>query len=457
MRIHAAKIQNYMGVKTFDATFDEEQQVVEITGKNGEGKTSSLDAIWAALGGGKHIAKVPIREGEEAATIELNLGHIMVTRKFKRKDGVDQTTQLTVSTPEGALFPKPQQVLDNLFNTIAIDPIEFLRKDPKEQTITFRALIPDFDFVENEEDLKAKTQDRTDANREVKQLQTRFEAFAKPMNAPEAYIDDTDLLEQLTTAQTRNQERQDEISRREACKQEAEALRKQGNAQSVESAQVLSKAKDDGQRLIEKAKAEAVRLQSEAKEQAEQLRKSSKQAHDDANIIEARLAEEPPLPDAINPIKLKEQLDEAKASNALFAKKQQYESLQKELRERQVRASDLDREVRQLRLEAEQAVTKAKLPVPGMGFDDNGLTYKGLPLSQASKAEQIRVCCAIAAALNPELRICRISDGSLLDQDSFALLEGFAKEYDMQVFIETVESSRDGAIVIEAGEIVSQH
>src|SRR3989337_2937510 len=36
-------------------------ELVEVTGRNGAGKTSVLDAIWWALAGTKHIQAVPIR------------------------------------------------------------------------------------------------------------------------------------------------------------------------------------------------------------------------------------------------------------------------------------------------------------------------------------------------------------------------------------------------------------
>ncbi|WP_164894988.1 hypothetical protein, partial [Mesorhizobium sp. M7A.F.Ca.AU.001.01.1.1] len=77
----------------------------------------------------------------------------------------------------------------------------------------------------------------------------------------------------------------------------------------------------------------------------------------------------------------------------------------------------------------------------------------GQPLDQASQAEKIRVSVAIAAAMSPKLKVAIIKDGSLLDKKSWALLEQFAIEHDLQVFVETVDSTRPTAIVIEDGSI----
>src|SRR3990170_4767078 len=57
-------------------------ELVEITGRNGAGKSSVLDAIWWALAGTKHIQAVPIRKGATKARIRLDLGELIVERRF---------------------------------------------------------------------------------------------------------------------------------------------------------------------------------------------------------------------------------------------------------------------------------------------------------------------------------------------------------------------------------------
>ena len=67
-----------------------EGNVIEITGKNGAGKTSVLDSIWWALAGNRTHQAVPVRQGETEAVISLDLGDIKVRREFsvrKPKDG----------------------------------------------------------------------------------------------------------------------------------------------------------------------------------------------------------------------------------------------------------------------------------------------------------------------------------------------------------------------------------
>ena len=99
--------------------------VVEITGKNGQGKTSVLDAIWWALEGKENIQAAPIRRGATEAHIKLDIGQLKVTRTFKAVDGGHYTTTITVENDEGARFPSPQKVLDSLLGELSFDPLAF--------------------------------------------------------------------------------------------------------------------------------------------------------------------------------------------------------------------------------------------------------------------------------------------------------------------------------------------
>jgi hypothetical protein len=100
-----------------------------------------------------------------------------------------------------------------------------------------------------------------------------------------------------------------------------------------------------------------------------------------------------------------------------------------------------------------KALAAATFPVAGLAFDDDGVTFGGVPFSQASSAEQIRVSLAMAMALNPKLKVIRILDGSLLDDESMSLIARMAKDADYQVLIERVGNADDGAVVIEDGQV----
>ena len=111
--------------------------LVEITGKNGQGKTSVLDAIWWALGSQKVVQQKPVRDGQDNGFVRLDLGEYVVTRKFKAKDGGEYTTSITVENKEGARYQSPQEVLNGFVGQLTFDPLAFARplrktKSPKQ-------------------------------------------------------------------------------------------------------------------------------------------------------------------------------------------------------------------------------------------------------------------------------------------------------------------------------------
>lgn len=115
-------------------------------------------------------------------------------------------------------------------------------------------------------------------------------------------------------------------------------------------------------------------------------------------------------------------------------------------------------EARMADIDAQKAagVAAAKMPVEGLSFDAEGITYNGVPFAQASSAEQLRVSTAMAMALNPDLRVIRITDGSLLDSHSMAMLQELASENDYQVWVEVVDETDDApGVVIEDGRVRS--
>jgi len=60
---------------------------------------------------------------------------------------------------------------------------------------------------------------------------------------------------------------------------------------------------------------------------------------------------------------------------------------------------------------------------------------------------------AIAAAMNPKLRVVTIDGAECLDPEHLGLVQKMAEERDMQVWMTVVDNSGKVGIVIEDGEI----
>lgn len=399
--------------------------LVEITGQNGQGKTSVLDAIWWALAGSKPIQSAPIRKGAESGHITLNLGEMIVRRTFGLKDEGEYTTTLSVESADGARYKKPQDILNGLLDSLTFDPLHFARMQAREQFDALRKFVPGFDFDDAEAKNRSDFAKRTDANRRAKEKR----AGTASIQIPDDFqpIDETAILDALTEASTDNDRIAERKRRREAAGQDAARL--------IANANTLRQNAADLRRRADEDEAAAAKCDAEAFE------------------INNKIAAAPPLPEPVDVADLRKHLDTARAHNATGARAEEKARLSREAHEAEAEAKALTEAMDERELAKRMAIERAELPVDGLGFGDGEILLNGVPFNQASDAEQLRASVAIAMAANSKLRVIRVRDGSLLDSKSMALLAELADANDCQVWIETIQSGRPAAIVIEDGAV----
>lgn len=417
--------------------------LVEISGDNGEGKSSTLDAIWAALGGKDACPDKPIHSGSEAAImakeakseVRLILGQggepkLKVTRRFKPREGGDWTTDLIVETPEGARYDKAQGILDTLVGALCFDPLAFTRLPDKDQISALRRFVPEVDFATVEGLNKRDFENRADINRDIKSLKGQLDALPQSAGDIPERVDTEALEKQLAEAADFNIQVERRKTQREQFRDTIEEKCRQRDARRA---------------------------------RAEQLRNEAAEMDQSANDLNAEIAEderklagaeELPTPTDVADIRAK--LDEGRQINALVDRAARRQQLEQQIAEKDEAAARLTQAMVTRKENAAKAVQAAKMPVPGLGFGENAdgspfVTLNGQPFSQASQAQQIRASVAIAGAMNPELRVAMIKDGSLLDKKSWAALTEFATANDLQLWVETVDQKTTGAVIIEDG------
>ncbi len=164
MKIIELRSNNVKKLRAVELTIDDKQNLVLITGKNGAGKTSVLDSIWYALGGKKAAPEKPIRDGEEKAEIEIDLGGFIVTRTFTPKG-----SYLKVTNKEGASYSNPQEFLDYIIGNLSFDPLEFSRLESKKQVEELIKIVG-LDFSDFDKKKKELTDERLLVGRELKTI-----------------------------------------------------------------------------------------------------------------------------------------------------------------------------------------------------------------------------------------------------------------------------------------------
>ncbi len=403
--------------------------VVEITGQNGNGKSSILDSIIYAIGGKEEIPEVPIRVGEEKAVIVVEMNGISVKRTFRGQEDGTFTTALTVETADGMTAKKPQDYLNALIGELSFDPLAFTRMKAKEQFDILKRFVPDFDFDEAAKRRKKIFDDRTLVNRQIKEAQGAVASAQIPDDVPDEEIDVSALTDDLQAIGEFNAGIETRKGNRERVKADIQA-KCDGAAQKKRDAEEMRKRAD----LLDK---EAADLLS------------------DATALQDKLDQAGPLPEPKDAGVTREKINDAHRINALVRQKKALDAKIAEVRVLEQKSVQLSKDIEALDAEKTKAVSNAKMPVEGIGFGDDVVYLNGLPFSQASSAEQLRAAVALTIAANPRLRVVLIRDGSLLDHKAFEVLSEMAKTNDFQVFVEVVESNRPGALVIEAGEIRS--
>jgi energy-coupling factor transporter ATP-binding protein EcfA2 len=152
-------------------------EIVTIAGKNGAGKSSVLDSIWWALAGTSHIQAEPIRKGQSKARIRLDMGEIVVERRFTEGGG----STLSVENAEGARFPSPQKMLDAFLGELSFDPLAFSRLEPRDQFDELRRVVQlEVDIDQLDGLNRSDYAKRTEVNRDAKAKRAQADGITFP-------------------------------------------------------------------------------------------------------------------------------------------------------------------------------------------------------------------------------------------------------------------------------------
>lgn len=412
MRINLLTIENFKRISAVQIKPD--GSVIEITGKNGNGKSSVLDAIASALGGTTLCPSDPIRHGSDKAEVSVDLGDLIVTRRWWLDKHGDTKTDLRVTSADGARFSNPQQVLNELYGRLAFDPLAFSRMKPKEQFEQLKDLAG-LDFTQLDQRYQSQYDARRDTNRDLKQAEARLAGMLRPTDVPDSPPDQTKLRAEHAAAM-QERKRQEGI---------ADDLKYQLDKRVLITAE------------IESLKAQLVRLDGDIAELESQAK----------NFVDP------------NPDQYIEAMTKAGEAVELIAKARAYDEAEREVMALRSQAKAIDDDMAAMKQARTDAINAATFPVPGLSIDAENecVMCDGVPFEQASGAERIRTSAAIGLANNKPLKLMLIHDGSLLDSESRGILAEMADEAGAQVIVERVTDGEPIGIVIEDGTATVHH
>lgn len=426
----ALKIQNLRNVEIVEVDF-RNKKFVEINGENGAAKTTVVDGLFGALIGRKHFggkhAWVVIKKGENKALMKALIGsaerEIEVKRsitKITREDGSIETGgSLVIQDTKGEKLG--QEFLDNLVSELTMDPLAFARKNAKEQVEVVKSLAG-IDTRKVEAKAVDLFQERTLVNRELKRAQGSAQRL---VCVPADFTDITAI----------NNERKEV----EEFNREQEARQRNLDEKGRDVSDTLA----DMEEVEKRIKALTAEL--------EEFRENKKAFEAEIKGL--------PVPEKRRPTEqLDAMIDDAGRQNEKAQKYKEYSEALKEQESKAAESEKLTKKIGALRAECAKMIEESELPFKNAEFsDDLGLLIDDIPFSQKSDAEKLRISARIGMELRPDFRIMFIREGSMLDDESYAVVRDLSQKFGYQILVEHVgERPGEDCIVMRAGSVVSK-
>lgn len=376
-----------------------------IGGRNAQGKTSVLDAIAWALGGGKFAPSAPSGGATPKLKIELSNG-LVVERVGKR-------STLKVTDPKG--LRAGQALLDELVGELALNIPAFMSASAKKKAeILLGILGVEEELATIEAAEKAAFEERTHVNREHKSAVGHAEALPRyDVGAPVSIVE---LSAQLSEAHAHN----------------AEAKRLQGRVESIE------------------------RRVADAHAEVERLRAALEAATKTRDEIVRELSGAQALADVatiVDTSDIEAQIAGAEEHNKKAAANAQRAAAIVRAEELEARAAELTEIVEAKRAERMALLESARLPLAGLTIEDGELSYGGATWDNMSAAEQLRVATAIVRAVNPQCGFVLVDKLEQMDEQTLAEFASWAESEDLQIIATRVSTGDECTLILHDGKI----
>ena len=402
VKINELLIENVKRVKAvqFEPSAD---GLTIIGGRNGQGKTSVLDAIAWALGGNNYKPSVPERDGALVPPnlhIELSNG-LIVERKGKN-------STLKVTDPNGN--KSGQQLLNEFVSTLALDLPKFINGSDKDKADSLLKILGIGDVLAlldtKENQLYAQ---RTEVGRIADRKKKAADEMPMYPNVPKEPVSATELIKEQQEILARNGE--NEQKRQNAARYE----------RMLAEAQI---AFDEAKAALQKAEQDCLTA-----------RKSAEDLHDESTA------------------ELEKNLAEIEALNIKIRANSTKEAAEVEANNLQQEYDGLTEQIESIREERSKLLDSAELPLPGLSVKDGKLIYNNMPWDGMSGSDQLKVATAIVRKLNPQCGFVLMDKLEQMDLETLQEFGVWLKAEGLQVIATRVSTGDECSIIIEDGMV----
>jgi chromosome segregation ATPase len=417
MKIAKIQISNILGIERLEC---EPGKITTISGQNGSGKTSFLEAIKGVVGGG-HDARL-IRNGTDEGQIVLvfDSGETLTKKMNQKKSSV------TFEDAEGKKMKLGATYLKDIIDPVGINPIQILTADPKSRVKMLLDSVPmelpadEIKFITGmeaesdgrhplkviEDQRKMIFDDRAMVNADVEKMETMVSEMRKSIPFKP---DGTDWDAQVVALRAGF----------------SEANEKKSKALSEIDEKFQSdkdKAKQEAQKKIDK-------LKDELDSQLDAIQVASFEK------TKASITEFSPELESLT-VKIAEA--EVNAKNQASVKGAQ-DFVDKNLEEIEVQSAGSRAFTEQLTaLDSLKAELLQNLPVKDLEVVDGDIFIGGVPFDTLNEAARIRFALMIAGLRKTKLPLVCVDGLEALDEGVFAVFKEEAEKTDMQFFVTRV-------------------
>ena len=412
IKINALQVENVKRVKAV-ALEPSANGLTVIGGKNGQGKTSVLDAIAWALGGDRYRPSNAEREGSTLPPhIKLELSNGLTVER----SGKNSALKVVDTTGKRS----GQQLLNEFVEQLAIDLPRFLQASNREKADTLLQVIGVGDQVHS---LEVKEKEVYNRRHMIGQEADRKRKHADELPhypaAPKEPVSASQLIRQQQDILARNGENQRKRMRANQIEHEygkASAHVSLLRSQLTDAEKQLQQLEAD----LAIAQKDALDLQDESTEEIERSLQEIEQIN----------------------IQVRANCDREKAEQDAAYYAQQYQDLTKELEE--------------IRHDKYALLDSAKLPLPGLSVEDGELTYNGKKWDCMSGSDQLIAATAIVRAINPRCGFVLLDKLEQLDAETLEQFGAWLAGEGLQAIATRVSTGPECSIIIEDGFVASE-
>ncbi len=405
MKITKLFIQNVKRIKVVEIT--PKDNVITLTGKNKQGKTSILDSIVYMLGGKNLIGDKPVREGEETAIVKARIGDRTEEFEVSRR-WIPSGNSILKVRPKDATSPTdPQTFIDIRIGEIAFKPSEFINEDDAVKVEKIKKMLG-LDFTALDEKYKRYYSDRRDVSRDLLKVKKESESYEnlEKMQEMRSVSEIQDEYDKVTSQNF-------QINQMEYT---LDALKKQNITLIGEMR------KKEDQKLIN------IQKISEIKEKMKKV-----------NKIDVTL--------------IKKALVKAEENSALAYRWKRKKELATQKNNIQTNVDNLNKKLQNIDKKKKEMVDQINIPIKGLDISADGITYKGISLVETSHAEQLEIAIALLLAENPKIKLILIKHGDKFDDETMKKIHSLAQRRNLQIWMECIHTDDENAIYIEDGMV----